>query len=268
VNPDPAQHDEEFHSELERLLLADDPDRARDALLEGCRTRSVAGLCCFDFQTAPDAEWRTRPRWVEDLSGELDGLHLDDVIEHAFSRTPDWLLRWTLGRKTPFQLRRFARFIPFSARTILRATAPRGRRPLSDFLVVALRDRDPGIALVVGLFETIDKRRADRLVLLASAYLSKQPAAEPKAPVTVLTPRQLECLQWIVAGKSLEETASITGMSYSTVRYHLERAKSATGLPSLPQLIAWAAVEYGLSPMGPEPERASDAVNTAPDQAA
>jgi hypothetical protein len=46
--------------------------------------------------------------------------------------------------------------------------------------------------------------------------------------------------------------AVILGTSYANVRYHLERAKARTGLGSLQQLVAYAAVEYSLSPFGPE----------------
>ena len=50
----------------------------------------------------------------------------------------------------------------------------------------------------------------------------------------------------------MAETAELTNMSYANVHYHLERAKSRTGLGSLQQLIAHAAVEYNLSPLGPD----------------
>jgi len=44
-----------------------------------------------------------------------------------------------------------------------------------------------------------------------------------------LTPRQLQCLKLIAIGKTLDETAEILGLSYSTVRFHLKGAEVNLG---------------------------------------
>lgn len=44
-----------------------------------------------------------------------------------------------------------------------------------------------------------------------------------------LTPRQLQCLKLIAIGKTLDETAEILGLSYSTVRFHLRGAEENLG---------------------------------------
>lgn len=44
-----------------------------------------------------------------------------------------------------------------------------------------------------------------------------------------LTERQLQCLKLIAIGKTLEETAEILGLSYSTVRFHLKAAEQGLG---------------------------------------
>ncbi len=44
-------------------------------------------------------------------------------------------------------------------------------------------------------------------------------------PVCPLTPRQLECLRWVHAGKTDAETGALLGLSSSTVHNHVEAAK-------------------------------------------
>jgi len=44
-----------------------------------------------------------------------------------------------------------------------------------------------------------------------------------------LSPRQLQCLKLIAIGKTLDETAEILGLSYSTVRFHLKAAEASLG---------------------------------------
>lgn len=241
---------EGFHHELQALLLAEDADRARAAWLDSCCRRPVAGVCAFRYPLDDRSPWRVRLEWAEDLSRELEGIAIEAFVQEGFDTTPDWLLRWVLRRRRPFHLRAASRFIPFSTALILRNSAPPGRRQLKDLLVVPFHHGQTGLGSLIALHEPIDARHTDELVLLASACLARQPVPDTE-PQADLSPRQIECLEWIVAGKSLEDTAALTGMSYSTVRYHLDRARERTGLKSLQQLAAFAAVEYGLSPLGP-----------------
>lgn len=50
-------------------------------------------------------------------------------------------------------------------------------------------------------------------------------------PVCALTPRQLECLKWVHAGKSDGEIAILLGLSPRTVHNHVEAAKAAMNTP-------------------------------------
>jgi DNA-binding CsgD family transcriptional regulator len=56
-----------------------------------------------------------------------------------------------------------------------------------------------------------------------------------------LTPRQLQCLKLIAIGKTLDETAEILGLSYSTVRFHLKAAEMNLGTMSRANAIRKAA---------------------------
>ncbi|MCC7413946.1 MAG: autoinducer binding domain-containing protein [Gammaproteobacteria bacterium] len=56
-----------------------------------------------------------------------------------------------------------------------------------------------------------------------------------------LTARELECLALLAIGKTLDEAAEILGLSYSTVRFHLQNAERKLGTPSRAHAIAKAA---------------------------
>ena len=56
-----------------------------------------------------------------------------------------------------------------------------------------------------------------------------------------LTQRQLQCLKLIAIGKTLDETAEILGLSYSTVRYHLKSAETSLGTMNRANTIRKAA---------------------------
>ena len=247
-------------NELQSLLLAENPAEQRRCLLRSFNRLKVAGFCRFSFTAFGDAKASLQLRHVQDLSGELNGLPTLDLATQAAAAMPAWLVRWVLGRKQPFWLGRYMRFIPFSSALALRATAPEGRQPLRDFLVVVYPHQPLREALMIGLLREATQAEADQLITIASAFLIKAISSSPKDSLMpslpegratpTLSARQIECLRWLVAGKSLDETATITGMSYANVRYHLTRAKKLTGFASQQQLLAFAAVEYGLSPLG------------------
>ena len=67
----------------------------------------------------------------------------------------------------------------------------------------------------------------------------------------VLTSRQREVLSWIAAGKTLRDVALITGLSYATVRHHIDAARKRYGFATTQQTIVRAAQDYGFDPLGP-----------------
>jgi DNA-binding CsgD family transcriptional regulator len=242
-----------FHQELQAILMAPSPGEACERLLAACAGRSVAGVCGFSFAIEKHSIWAMQIAWGQDLSGELDGIDVREHAENVVGSAPLWLQRWVLRRNRPFHLHQYSRFIPFSTAALLRDSAPQGRRRLQDFIIVPFRHHGQGVGALLGLHAPASKARYEELVTLTSACLARQPWPElVHEDVPRLSERQIECLTWIVAGKSMAETAQLTGMSYSTVRYHLEQAKQRAGLSSLQQLIAFAAVEYDLSPLGPQ----------------
>lgn len=64
-----------------------------------------------------------------------------------------------------------------------------------------------------------------------------------------LKPRELECIRWLAAGKSLEDVAELTNLSYRTVRYHLDNARERFGYSTNMQLIVKVAQIHDLNPL-------------------
>ena len=241
-------------SDLQALISSTDADTRRQHLRESLGRLGAAGVGCFRFEPGVPTRSSTRPEWLEDLSGELQAVPVDDVWNDVNDATPLWLHRWLLLRQKPFWLSRYIRYIPFSARWLLKASGPAGSLPLADLIVVTQMREPPFEGLVVGLHAQASPLRAEQIITLASAFLLVR-QAEPRSAVNptplVLSERRIECLRWLVAGKSVKGVAAETGLSYANVRYHIERAKKQTGVSSLQQLIAIGAVQYGLSPQGP-----------------
>ena len=53
-----------------------------------------------------------------------------------------------------------------------------------------------------------------------------------------LTPREIECLRWVLKGKSDSDIGAILGISPTTVHFHVERVKKKLGLKTRTQAAA------------------------------
>ena len=62
-------------------------------------------------------------------------------------------------------------------------------------------------------------------------------AASP-LPIAPMTLRELECLRWVVAGKTDAETATIMGLSRDTVKGYVDSARAKLGAQTRPQAAA------------------------------
>ncbi len=78
---------------------------------------------------------------------------------------------------------------------------------------------------------------------LAAERLGLTPALEGKAATRLdLTPRQLECLKWVCAGKSAWEIGEILNLSEHTVNEYLEDARRRLGVRTTTQAAVTAAL--------------------------
>jgi DNA-binding CsgD family transcriptional regulator len=55
---------------------------------------------------------------------------------------------------------------------------------------------------------------------------------------TPLTLREVECLRWVLKGKSDTDIGKILGISHTTVHFHVERVKKKLGVKTRTQAVA------------------------------
>lgn len=92
----------------------------------------------------------------------------------------------------------------------------------------------------LSLDRDIDQLAAVTAVALLHAKLEQQDAA-PTASIQIeLTARQALCLKWSAEGKSMKAIATIEGMSFATVNFHLNNARKVLDAGSLAQATALA----------------------------
>ena len=199
-------------------------------------------------------------------------------VEFYGSRTPDYVFavsrafdeadpleilmrrRWESLRRAPFLLSEQPQSFQDNG-AWLRQRVDFGEPAYCDALVVPLPAPTGEIRhLYFMSCDPITPERAARGITLGSIYGTKvwlfdkcrmPPALAARAGDGVeLRPLELEVIRWSAAGKTLKETATITGLSYRTVRYHLDQARKRYGYATTQQTLVRAALDYGLDPLG------------------
>jgi DNA-binding CsgD family transcriptional regulator len=109
-----------------------------------------------------------------------------------------------------------------------------------------VRIHQPGgdVGLCVSVSTRVIKDPEEKLALhAASLYVYHRcqalggllDASSVKAP---LSPRELECLKWVLDGKSDTDIGKIIGISHTTVHFHVERVKKKLGVRTRAQAAA------------------------------
>lgn len=70
-----------------------------------------------------------------------------------------------------------------------------------------------------------------------------------------LSKRELQCLQWLAAGKTYSEAATILEVSERTLRFHVGNARQKLGVSTTMQAVVAAALHFGFDPIDPRQSR-------------
>jgi LuxR family quorum sensing-dependent transcriptional regulator len=162
------------------------------------------------------------------LSGQVDPTWTERYAASGFAAV-DPVLTTLYATRKPFTWREAAERTsnPLARRMFDEVTEHTGA---DDALVVPIHDVTGETAAVILSGEKVAFDAATRPVLhLASVYFSgvaKDLAELPAEPQRcLLTARQLECLRWVMDGKSDWEIGEILGISEHTAHNHVEAAK-------------------------------------------
>jgi DNA-binding CsgD family transcriptional regulator len=113
-----------------------------------------------------------------------------------------------------------------------------------DALAVPIHYPGADLGLCVSVADHPIEDSNERLALHAASLYAHQrcralggltEASSVKAP---LTPRELECLRWVLQGKSDTDIAKILGISHTTVHFHIEQVKKKLGVKTRTQAAA------------------------------
>jgi LuxR family quorum sensing-dependent transcriptional regulator len=105
-----------------------------------------------------------------------------------------------------------------------------------DGYAVPIHDPGGDVGLCVSVASRPIEDSRERLVLhMASLYAYRRCRAlggltEASSVKSPLTPREIECLKWVLDGKSDTDIGEILGISHTTVHFHIERVKKKLGV--------------------------------------
>lgn len=201
---------------------------------------------------------------ISDRCGQQCGRYMKAICEaaerHCMGPFGEQVRRYIRRRKTPFMTVADA---PHTYRPLLRTLLQVGSefgQPVSvDRLTVPLETAGrQTFFLCLLTSDRLGLRDLYAGIALATCYhqnclrlMTPRPKRRSgECGSVVLRRKQLECVKWAVAGKTIEDIAELTGLHRNTVRYHMEQARKRYGYATIRQTLVRAAVDYGLDPMG------------------
>ena len=142
-----------------------------------------------------------------------------------------------------------------------------GETAWTEFVVLRLsRERERMLVLEVktqdSLTTTMLLDAHAALSVFACVYqclhrpIVRQATEEVREPsMGELSKREVQCLQWLAAGKTYSEAATILDVSERTLRFHVGNAREKLGVTTTMQAVVAAALNYGFDPIDPRRSR-------------
>ena len=127
---------------------------------------------------------------------------------------------------------------------------------VESFLCPVSRERDRVLFLITRTSDSVSDvaDAAVRKTLLAFWYayhclyitsVTGEVPSQSEAPAQPLSSREIECLHWLAAGKTISESAIILGISERTLRFHVNNARERLGVATTTQAIVAATLKHG-----------------------
>lgn len=127
---------------------------------------------------------------------------------------------------------------------------------VESFLCPVSRERDRVLFLMTRTAGPVssDMDTGVRRILLAFWYayhclyitsVTGDAPSQEEAISQPLSSREIECLHWLAAGKTISESAIILGISERTLRFHVNNARERLGVATTTQAIVAATLKHG-----------------------
>jgi DNA-binding CsgD family transcriptional regulator len=118
------------------------------------------------------------------------------------------------------------------------------RLGIADGFIVPIHLPGGDLGLCVSIANRPIVEPSERLALhVASLYAHARcrewgPALDASSGRFPLSPREIECLRWVLRGKSDRDIAGILDISHTTVKFHVERVKKKLDVKTRAQAVA------------------------------
>ena len=227
-----------FQNFIDRLSSASDPDALRDAMAD-----AAAGLdlSCFAYLSVPH-----RPGAAAGLVSNYPSAWTQHYLQSHYERLDPVIIQ-ALGHPEPFewglgaessapsepQRELFERAAKFGIRCGFTIPIHDSRGPTAA-VTFAADERQPH-------FRRCIDEHAPVLQLMAMyfhTHARRKLVPDRVVDGIVLSPRELECLEWVAQGKSAWEIGRILGISRRTAAFHLDNAKAKLGVHSICHAVA------------------------------
>ena len=262
---------------LASLYQADDVDQLRDRLSGGLANLGFWGVCdCVSAQRVDPTYFDSRRHNWDNLSGPL-GARRDELLRGLFEtgaaaghEEENQRLRWRAAQRRPYLTIADAPARFRAHEDFLKLYRDFGLRAADTLVMPLPQDRSGPRRIWAVAEQKADLRNTAEVAQLIAVYHLKAQlwrdddgddgevgddacpgdAAPSGDRAVILTDAQREVLRWAAAGKTLQDIAVITGLSYRMVRYHMDNARNSYGFATTQQTIVRAALDYGFDPLG------------------
>jgi len=224
-----------FQTFIDLLSTAEDPVDFSDAMAV---TATALELSCFAYLALPGA-LDSAPRLISTYPGKWTSHYLrsryeriDPVIAQAL-QTPEpfqWGIGFPSRFTSPAQQQLMDEASQFGIRLGFTVPIHDGRGPIAALTFAADQQAGP--------FQNCIKSHSRVLQLMAMyfhAHVRRKLMTDYRLDGVVLSPRELECLEWAARGKTAWETGKILGISRNTVASYLNNVKDKLGVRTVVQ---------------------------------
>jgi LuxR family transcriptional regulator, activator of conjugal transfer of Ti plasmids len=163
---------------------------------------------------------------------------IDPVIAQALQTAEPF--QWGIGiqssRRSPLQQQLLDEAAEFGIRVGFTVPIHDGHGPIAALTFAASTHSH-----AFEIFTNSQGRVLQLMAMYFHAHVRRKLTNEHRIAGVVLSPRELECLEWASQGKSAWEIGCILGISRNTVAYYLENAKEKLGVRTVVQAVTLLA---------------------------